>query len=247
MSDGDFYIGYEPTAPPAVAARVRMAVLAAVVVVLTVAGVAMGLHAPLRPARFDFGRPRQLGGRLARLPYPSLTTGDGTALLVGRGKHGAEASVAAVRDGEVTVQGTAIERGGQRMFEVVPGSVSGVPAAASWSGSPAAPGDGPVVTLTGEIVDGKCFLGVMNPGEGAVHRDCAGLCLRGGVPPMLLVRDGQGREALVLLVGADGRAVGRDLADLAGLPVTVTGRLSREGDQAVFAAEPSDYRLTTAR
>jgi hypothetical protein len=30
------------------------------------------------------------------------------------------------------------------------------------------------MTLTGEIVDSKCYLGVMNPGQGKVHRDCAG-------------------------------------------------------------------------
>ena len=34
------------------------------------------------------------------------------------------------------------------------------------------------VELTGEIADSKCWLGVMNPGEGTVHRDCARRCLK---------------------------------------------------------------------
>jgi hypothetical protein len=65
------------------------------------------------------------------------------------------------------------------------------------------------VTGCGEIVDSKCFLGVMNPGEGTVHCDCARVCLRGGIPPMLLIRGARAEEALVLLVDAAGAPVGR--------------------------------------
>ena len=39
-------------------------------------------------------------------------------------------------------------------------------------------------TLIGEIVDSKRYLGVMNPGNGKVHRDCAVRCLSGGIPPI---------------------------------------------------------------
>ena len=43
-------------------------------------------------------------------------------------------------------------------------------------------------TFVGEIVDSKCFLGVMNPGRLTPHRACAIRCISGGVPPVLLVR-----------------------------------------------------------
>ena len=65
-------------------------------------------------------------------------------------------------------------------------------------------------------MDSKCFFGVMNPGEGTVHRDCARVCLRGGIPPMLLVRGAAAEEALMLLVDATGAPIGRQLADGAG-------------------------------
>ncbi len=60
------------------------------------------------------------------------------------------------------------------------------------------------VTLTGEIVDTKCHLGVMNPGEGKVHRDCAVRCISGGAPPVSGA-DQEGDTRLLLLTGADGR------------------------------------------
>jgi hypothetical protein len=104
-----------------------------------------------------------------------------------------------------------------------------------------------MVTLRGEIVDSKCHLGVMNPGEGVVHRDCARRCLSGGIPPMLAVRDGHGRKALIVLVSESGRAVGRELSAIAGRPVEVTGRLTRDGEDYVLTADASAYRTVGLR
>lgn len=248
MAD-ELYIGYEGTMPPAVAARVRRAVPALIVVTLASAVLALTLHERLHPSRFDFGRPHEVRGTLRREPYPVLDLPDRRVWLVGQGKHGAEATLGATPNGTVQLQGTTIARGRHEMLEVVPGSVTsvaGVPEAPTPPHDSASSDPGAEVTLTGEIVDSKCFLGVMNPGEGTVHRDCARLCLRGGIPPMLLVRDERGDEALVLLVDGDGQAGGPALAHLAGQPVTVRGRLSRDGDVLVLTADPEAYRHARA-
>lgn len=60
------------------------------------------------------------------------------------------------------------------------------------------------VFLTGELVDTKCYLGVMRPAVGKVHRACAVRCLSGGVPPEILVKDQAGNQIAVPLVGANG-------------------------------------------
>ena len=65
-------------------------------------------------------------------------------------------------------------------------------------------GGGPV-TVSGEIVDSKCFLGVMVPGAGKTHKECASLCLRGGIPPAP-VRAGSSRA---VVAAAPDRAVRR--------------------------------------
>lgn len=242
MTEDEFYIGYEPVVPRRVARHARRAAVAMVAVALTAATGWLVLHDRLTPARFDFGRPRAMDGVLRRSPYPELVTDGRARLLVGAGKHGADAALAGIPDGPVHLDAMTIARGGTEMLEVVPGTITAAPAhgAAASHETPAAAPSGDV-TLTGEIVDSKCFLGVMNPGEGTVHRDCARMCLRGGIPPALLVRGARGEEALVRLVGADGGPIGVALAGLAGVPVTVRGRLSRTGEGLVLAADVSAF------
>ena len=65
-------------------------------------------------------------------------------------------------------------------------------------------------TFVGELVDTKCFLGVMRPATGKVHRGCAIRCLSGGAPPGLLVHDEQGDSVGLLLAGPDGKRLDID-------------------------------------
>jgi hypothetical protein len=225
----EFYIGYEAEVPAGVAARLRRVVAAMVVLAIAGACFVLAFHERLLPSRFDFARPHPAEGVLRRAPYPTLDDGARTVLLVGPGKHGAAPVLGSTPDGRVRLQGTTIARRGVEMLEVVPGSVAAVPGETPTAPAPAAPPIGEVVTMTGEIVDSKCFLGVMNPGEGTVHRDCARLCLRGDIPPMLLTRGDDGQELLVLLVSADGSAIGTALAPQAGQAVSVRGRLTTDG------------------
>ena len=88
-------------------------------------------------------------------------------------------------------------------------------------------------TLVGEIVDTKCYLGAMKPGRGKPHRDCASLCIRGGIPAALLVRMKSGERQLVHLMHSSGRPVGPEALDWAGQPVEVTGLL-RHDDERLF-------------
>ena len=214
--EDDFYIGYADGMPPGIRRRVRAAVIAAVCAAAIVISTVVIASATLPPSRFEFGIVSEKSGILRRVPYPVLDTSEGRVWLVGRGKSGADRMLAGVSDGPVTLRGSRIERGRHHMLEVH-GVAGAMP-----------------VTLRGEIVDSKCFLGVMNPAEGAVHRDCARRCLSGGLPPMLLVRDGTHREELVLLVSDEGRAIGKEIAHAAGTPVDVTGALTRDGKDLVL-------------
>lgn len=254
--DDEFYIGYEPVLPPGIRGRLR--VFGAWAAAALVAGVVLVLlaHPRLGASRFDYGHPTDVAGVLRRDPYPWVRAGGRRVWLVGRGKHGAGETLARWPDGPVRLRGTPIERGTHAMLEVVPGTDTGVGVssggAAASEGRPqgldsgAPPGGEPrEVTLAGEIVDSKCFLGVMNPGESPVHRDCAALCLRGGIPPMLLVRPSPGAETLVLLVSRDGQPMSAPLAPMAGLPVEVRGRLVHDDRGLVLAADVGDYRLLT--
>ena len=86
-------------------------------------------------------------------------------------------------------------------------------------------------TLVGEIVDTKCYLGAMKPGRGKPHRDCASLCIRGGIPAALLVRTEGGERHLVHLLNPQGQPLGRELLEWVGEPVEVWGTLRRRDNR----------------
>ena len=93
------------------------------------------------------------------------------------------------------------------------------------------------VTVEGEIVDSKCYLGVMNPGQGKVHRDCAARCLSGGIPPLLISSD-TGEQ--LLLVDLAGRALDHDvLREFAGEPITIRGELVERGESRMLMIDES--------
>jgi hypothetical protein len=233
----EFYIGYEPSLPPRMARRVRAAVLAASAAILAVAVLLTAMQRPLAEATFEYGHRNLWKGLLVRTPAPAILVptrgGHVRYWLVGRGKHGADEPLRAVGDGWVEVVGTLIAREPWRMIEVA--AVWSAPAPAGVSLSLAQPGhESPLLSVRGEVVDSKCFLGVMNPGERTVHRDCAVRCLSGGVPPMLAYRDAQGRSGLAVLVDASGRLLHDRVHHAVGRPVEATGRLFHVNDQPVF-------------
>jgi hypothetical protein len=234
--------------PRGIRRRVTIGVAAIVALSLAVMTLVLAFQRRLPASRFEYGVTRQMSGVLRRLPYPVLERGDGRVWLVGEGKFGAAASLALIADGGATVRGSIIQRGMHTMLEVHRAEPSTIGGEARRGPLPApAVSEGAVVTLVGEIVDTKCFLGVMNPSEGAVHRDCAVRCLSGGIPPALAVRDGAGREALVLLVSQTGGEMATRLASLAGQIVEVNGRLLRDGPDLLLYADREAYRPGGAR
>jgi hypothetical protein len=97
------------------------------------------------------------------------------------------------------------------------------------------------VRLRGEIVDSKCYLGVMNPGNGKVHRDCAARCISGGEPPALIARDAAGKAMVILLAGSDGRALNNELLSFVAEPVETQGQLVRSGSNLILKGEPAAF------
>ena len=130
------------------------------------------------------------------------------------------------------------------MIEVEPASLrSRVSEAASVeAAAPLEQSDKGAVETTGEIVDSKCFLGVMVPGSGKTHKECASLCLRGGIPPALYVQDRAGHSSLLLLVGPTGEPIGARAVRAAGEAISVTGSVQRRGGWLVLRTDPTFWR-----
>src|SRR5271169_4020655 len=234
-----FYVGYLPKAPTALARFVRKVIIARGLIRI-IAALALDVEqVPFAHSAFEYGKLSSCERGIATRPFPTLLvarTGQTAQdynysryLLVAPGKYGADDLVASLDGKHVRLHGQLIYRDSRTMVEITPGSITVL------DGAPAdqeSAHDLGVVGLTGEIVDSKCYLGVMNPGQGKVHRDCAARCLSGGIPPIFVTTNG--REQL-LLVGLDGRALGRDaLREFIAEPITIRGDLLQLGDSRLL-------------
>jgi hypothetical protein len=259
MMADEFYIGYEPEMPRGLALRIRLTAIAMLVVGAVVSGVLVIAQSRFANGTFEYDRVRMFEGRLIEYPYPALLVSGAIAAptmywLVGLGKHGAS-EMAAGRDGRlVRISGSLIERDGDRMIEVRSIEVD------SQAARPLEPLRSlGTVSVSGEIVDGKCHLGVMKPGEGPTHRDCAVRCLIGRITPMFAPRatekaPGPRPEAWGLqddttagrlaLIDPAGRALDASLdSSLVGRPVVIHGELWSRGPLRFLAMAPSSIQI----
>jgi len=199
--NNEFYIGWQKEAPPHTGSYVKKTTIALLVLILVVGGVVGVSQNPVAPGFFDFGNVVRYEGTLVEWPLPFLRADDGTAyLLCGAGKFGPPAVIHGHEGKRVAFNGTLIQREDQQMLEVTESESfevlgEGKPGAAIVNEAFAA------VRLQGELVDTKCWSGVMRPATGKVHRGCAVRCLSGGIPPGLMIRDEYGNASVVILVG----------------------------------------------
>ena len=246
MKDDEFFIGWQGKAPPETGSYLKALVVFGFVVLLAVAVLVPMLQETVaEDATFDYGKHQEFTGILVRDPVPMLVGDDDMVrMLVNPLKFGFEEELAAkFHLKHVTLRGTLIAREGDEMVEVLPESVTATERGGAESHPLGASTDMGETVLRGEIVDSKCYLGVMNPGNLKPHRACAVNCIQGGVPPVLLVRDEAGRATYFLLVGEKGEAVNEEILKLVAEPVAVTGRLKKMGGQLIIYANPENIRV----
>ncbi len=241
----EYYVGYLPKAPSGIARRIQAVVVFLLVFSAVGAMVFARVQRTFAPSVFEYGRLGTFEGTIEASPYPILiVAGPGSAelgasryLLVAEGKHGADSEVAAFTGKNVQLRGTKIYRDNQTMLEVASGSIS-LKGDSAQSVPPSQELD--AFELSGEIVDSKCYLGVMNPGSGKVHRDCAVRCISGGIPPIFATNDFNGSPAILLLTGLDLKPLPKEsFLKLVAQPVRIRGKVVKTGETVYLKTEPS--------
>lgn len=235
MSDKSFFIGWADT--PTVDRRFFMGAGLGLLAGTAAMGVGVAKFQN-RPGTgsWSMGEVREWRGIATAEPYGMLRTLDldgtpRTALLGCQGKCGVSAKIGALAGKPVIVKGSLIQRGQHAMIAVIDGLDWIAEDPAGSIGDLAFPTPEPLmqVSLQGEILDSKCWFGAMSPSSGKVHKSCASLCIRGGIPPAFYVKDHKDQKALMIMTDR-GASHTHDLLEYVADPVTITGQVQRLGD-----------------
>ena len=203
---------------------------------------------------FEFGTLTEVKGIYFNKPVPVLKVVNGkdiwgnasyiTIVLVGYGKHGADGIMAdlekekniSLDQKEITLKGTLLYNDGKTIMQVSGNdnplvSVSNNKTDASLLPQQKDLGN---MKVKGEIIDPKCYFGVMKPGEGKVHRDCAIRCILGGIPPVMLVTNAKGEKNYYLVVGPNGEKMNKAVQEYVAEPVEMEAHLIQYDDWIVM-------------
>lgn len=249
---GEFYVGYLPM-PPTLAFYVRVTIPLLLWLAIGAAVIVSRSQSNPGDGTWNTGEVVTLEGLIDARPYPLLRVPGSrlgqpfeSVLLVETGKQGARR--AASWDGQfVQTRGWIVQRDERRMLELIPGedALKGIhdpdPAVAAALRRVAMEDLGEK-SLHGEIVDAKCFLGVMKPGHGKTHKECAMLCIRGGIPPFFIARGADGAPRYYLLSNSEGTGFDSAFLPLVADPVDIRGRVERRGDLMILHVRPTDLR-----
>lgn len=251
----EFYIGYLPKAPKGLGKMMRGVIIIVVAITAIVAVILVLNQHPFYPSVFEFGNYRTFEGIVKEKPYPTLLVprpgevgglpGYSQYYLVAFGKFGAQETVSGMDGKRVRLEGSLIYRDNQTMIEIADNTLRVLDdkpdplTEFTWNGAGKNLG---TFQLEGEIVDSKCYLGVMNPGNLKPHKSCAIRCISGGIPPVLVVKDRQGLATYFLLVSDEGKTVNREVLPLVADPVQIRGEVIRYENLLVLKANPNTYR-----
>ena len=250
MKDKEFYIGYLPNMPEGIAKVVRPLIALILVLGIVFAVLFLVGQKPFAKSFFEFGSVKDFEGTIQAQPIPFLLVekeeknNDLPTFeripLVAEFKNGADKLVNNFNGQRVRLKGTKIYRDNLQMIEVVADSVEKVAGEVQQSFEKEESLG--TQTLRGEIIDSKCYLGVMNPGNQKTHKICAINCLRGGIPALFVVKDSKGNVSELWLLGENGKPINKQILDFVAEPVEMTGEVKRKGDYLYFHSNPNSIK-----
>ncbi|MDN5215281.1 hypothetical protein QQ020_24595 [Fulvivirgaceae bacterium BMA12] len=253
MKENDFYVGYLPKAPRSMSKWLKAVIAGLLLLPGFVALMVAGNQHRFAATNFEYGQLTELTGVVSLEPVPRLIVEAGrdqrggvitkSVLLVNFGKSGVETIFRNLEkelgrpltNFEFNLRGTLIYGEGKTVFELTDqeASVLGhkildkayVPVKTVALGEQ---------SFEGEIIDPKCYFGVMKPGFGKVHRSCAIRCIAGGISPVMATKNENGEKQFILLLADKGKTKWPLISRLAGKPITIKGELKQVDDWLVL-------------
>ncbi len=239
-----FYIGWQDEMPASTRSFLKTRVTIILVLLLLLVASVVYWQKPFNDHYFEFGQLTEISGTYYAEPYPILVT-EATSLakgrspnilLVGYGKFGAEGIIAEMEEAQgeslngknVTMRGSLIYGDGKTLLELTEQADALVELEPGTSATALSMQSLSEAVINGEVIDPKCYFGVMKPGEGKTHKSCAIRCISGGIPPVL--KSPSERDAGVfeyyLIQDSQGRPVHQKILSMVGERVRLTGQSS---------------------
>ena len=247
---GALYIGWMAKTPKVFVRFIRKYLLIIFALTIVLAGTLALSQKKFGTGIYEYGQLTEITGFYFSKPIPYIKLVSGKDIwgnlsyisipLVGYGKHGAAGTMQAIEkeknisltQKQITLKGTLLYNDGKTILQVDKNDhpvthISDVPLAAGMLPVTKELG---LFNVKGEIIDPKCYFGVMKPGEGKVHRDCAIRCILGGITPMLAVKNDAGMANYYILIAEDGAPVNESVQDYVAEPVEIRARLVQYDD-----------------
>jgi hypothetical protein len=199
---------------------------------------------PFKNSRFELATATKITGVFHENPYPMLQVqiAENTfknVLLLGFGKSSANPFLKKIQEEvpdlngrKLAIEGNLIYYNGKTLIQITDEekitfadkSISIVPVKTAISS----------MTFQGEIIDPKCYFGVMKPGKGKIHRSCAVRCISGGIPPVFATTDGNNVATYFLLTDLNGKPINNQVLPYVGKPSDITGIVEKFEDWYVL-------------
>lgn len=254
MKEKEFFVSYIENS---LGARTKLAlkrfVLFALGLIVLGAFIFSFFQKPFKNSTFELSSTTQLVGTFHESPYPMLRVQIAensfkNIVLLGFGKSSANPFLERLLEEEsnlngkmLTIEGNLIYYNGKTLLQItddekvkLKGESGEIPLKKELS----------EMTLEGEIIDPKCYFGVMKPGFGKIHRSCAVRCVSGGIPPVLATTDRNNISEYYLLTDLEGKPIHKDVLPFIGKPSKIKGHVEKLEDWYLLKINPNDITIT---
>ena len=206
---------------------------------------------------FELTKSTEITGVYHESPYPMLRVqiDENTyknIILLGFGKMGAHPFLKKIRKEAITlngktlkIEGNLIYYNGKTLLQItddekvimINSSITKLPKSKAISR----------MSFQGEIIDPKCYFGVMKPGFGKIHRSCAVRCISGGVPPILATSDTNNISQYFLITDMNGKPINNDILPFIGKPSEITGIVEQLEDWYILKINMESFQLISEK
>ena len=234
-SEDDFYIGYTDKVSTKTRNLLRKFVIVGFMVLSLSAVVFALTQNAFKNSTFELSNSTKITGIYHEMPYPMLKVKTGenafkNILLLGFGKFSANPFLEKIRSevpelsGSIlSIEGNLIYYNGKTLLQITSDEKISVIEKANRERLPEMKVLVNNMELMGEVIDPKCYFGVMKPGKGKIHRSCGVRCISGGIPPVLATQDENNISEYYLLTDTDGKPINEEILPFVGKPSLISG------------------------